>query len=356
MSATVLLNPRIPAAEQYYYRTELAKVDLLSHVWIATSGSTGKFKFVALSKDALYSSAQAVNQYLQSTHCDVWVHCLPDFHVGGLGIAMRAELSRSKVVKLERWNPAVYYQALSDNQATLTALVPTMLYDLVVEGYRAPNDLRAVIIGGAALERSLFDQAKALGWKLIPTYGLTECSSQVATANAAMFDRFTPLDHIELKVDSDQYLWIKSEALMTTYAIFDRDGVKLDDPKKKGWLKTGDKGMMDGSQFRILGRGDNFIKICGEGVNLIHLQHLADQLSLKMGLPNSVVVYPFPDERGGYHIHLVCEGEADLSFFTRSFNSSVMPYEKIRKIHFTSELPRSAIGKILVKKIKGICG
>lgn len=353
-NATVLLNPRIAKNERQFYQQELKKVNLPSHVWLATSGSTGKYKFVALSKDALHVSAKTVNAYLESSEKDIWMHCLPDFHVGGLGITIRAELSGSSVIKLEKWNPSNFHQTLLKEKATLTALVPTMLHDLVVAKYKAPKHLRSVIIGGAALERSLYEVAIALGWNVIPTYGLTECGSQVATAVTGLHDRFTPLSHIEIKMDKEQFVWIKSGSLLTTYAFFDQNGINLADPKEKGWLKTTDKGIMLGSEFLILGRGDHFVKVCGEGVNLTLLQRIAEELSLKMRLSNTVVVYPYSDARDGHHIHLICEGKVDLKSFTHSFNERVMPYEKIRKVHFIPKLPRSSIGKILFKQIEGI--
>ena len=67
---------------------------LKSHIWLATSGRTCQ-KWVALSKAAVLFSAQTVNQHLSVTSADRWGVCLPLFHVGGLSILARADLSRS---------------------------------------------------------------------------------------------------------------------------------------------------------------------------------------------------------------------------------------------------------------------
>ena len=54
----VLLNPRMPAEERE--RLERAVPPMRGHVFVATSGTTGGVKLVALSKDAVLASGAAV--------------------------------------------------------------------------------------------------------------------------------------------------------------------------------------------------------------------------------------------------------------------------------------------------------
>src|ERR1700685_3894693 len=98
----VLINPKIPAGESEQIKNGLTHfAPLVGHFWLATSGSSGHLKWVALSKAAVLASATSVNRHLESSSKDVWLHALPDFHVGGLGIWARAHLSGAKVVKLQ---------------------------------------------------------------------------------------------------------------------------------------------------------------------------------------------------------------------------------------------------------------
>ena len=53
----LLLNPRMPAEERE--RLERLVPDLDAHVYVATSGSTGAIKLVALAKQAILASAAA---------------------------------------------------------------------------------------------------------------------------------------------------------------------------------------------------------------------------------------------------------------------------------------------------------
>src|SRR5690349_2705252 len=98
-----LLNPRISGAEAQSLMDLFSIVEGLfrSHLFILSSGTAStekKLKWVALSKSAFLLSASAVNDHLESDANDVWIHTLPNFHVGGLGIWARSHLSGARVV------------------------------------------------------------------------------------------------------------------------------------------------------------------------------------------------------------------------------------------------------------------
>ena len=62
------------------------RAQLRGHLLFSTSGSTGNSKWVALSRRAIMTSAEAVNEHLQVTPHDHWLLALPTFHVGGMGV------------------------------------------------------------------------------------------------------------------------------------------------------------------------------------------------------------------------------------------------------------------------------
>src|SRR5688572_24102403 len=124
-----LWNPRLPAADVAALEDLLREVPpLKGHVWIATSGTSGAFKLVALSKVALLASAAAVNKHIGATRDDVWCSVLPAFHVGGLGILARASLTGSSVVAGE-WEAAAFVRTAEEKRVTLSALVPAQVRD-----------------------------------------------------------------------------------------------------------------------------------------------------------------------------------------------------------------------------------
>lgn len=342
----ILMNPRMSPQEQSKWLRLLESVpNLKAHVWIATSGSTGAPKWAALSKKALLVSANAVNKHLNATKSDCWLNHLPLFHVGGLGIFARGLLSESKVVHFnQKWSPDLFVSSLNSNKATLTSLVPTQLFDLIQQRHQAPDSLRACIIGGGALSPILFEAATKLGWPILPSYGLTECCSQVATAipgNPAL----KILTHVQCKIMPSGKLGIKSDALLTLYAIESANKITLSDPKVDGWLEVEDKGLIEGNYLIIIGRESHFIKIGGESVNLHRLRELLDTLCFQNGKTGKAVLAAIPDERLGHIIHLVIQ-EDSCAEIAEKFNELVLPFERIRKVHNVDHFPMIGPGKI----------
>ena len=331
----VLLNPRMPDEERR--QLELLVTDLRAHVWLATSGTTGALKLTALSKRALLTSAAAVNRHLQSTASDVWCSVLPTFHVGGLGIHARAFLSGARVVSAQ-WDPQAF---ASMSEMTLASLVPAQLRDLVQRQLRSPHNLRAIVVGGGALDAELYARGWELGWPLLPSYGMTECCSQVATA-APGSPELILLDHVEARTESDGRLAIKSDALLTGYAT--REGFV--DPKVQGWFITDDHGSVEGHTLHIEGRRGDFVKIGGESVDLSRLDAVVTSIA---GIHAAVVA--MPDGRLGHVIHLAVDGEADGDAVAAAFNARVHPFERARRVHRVAEIPRTSLGKLMRSRL-----
>ncbi len=359
----ILLNPRFAIAEKNEILDLLKdSPPLQGHFWIATSGSSalspGRIKWVALSKEAVCASATAVNALLRCSSSDIWLNPLPYFHVGGLGIFARAYLSQSKVIDgysfmQSKWNPYLYYDLLYRHAITLSSLVPTQVYDLVTLEKKAPPALRAVIVGGGALSDEIYAKALQLGWKLLPSYGLTECSSQVATAfpfddSSPHLPKMTLLPHIQATINSSGRIMLKSPSLLTLYAMKNEKGVEFMDPKVQGWFETEDFGEIEGRDLKIKGRQNHFIKIGGESVDLQRLERILEEVKASYKSRVDMALVPIPDERLGYVIHLAVAGPPNkiIEDIASDFQNKVLPFEKIKKIHNIDSLPRSDLGKL----------
>lgn len=355
----ILINPRIPEEQRLKVGEQLQKLELRSHFWLATSGSSASSnispKWVALSKTAVLCSAKAVNDHLQATRNDRWVHALPYFHVGGLGILARAHLLGCQVVQYQaKWNPNAFQICCSEHSATLTALVPTQLYDLVQKQLIAPKSLRGAIIGGGALSAALYWAAKALNWNPLPSYGLSECASQVATApldslQSKKFPFLKFLPHIcAVAQTEDSCLKLRSAALLTTYGLITERETYLQDPKKDEWFATEDIVLLQGDSVKIEGRKTDVVKIGGENVNVGLLNSLLETLSIDAFIEGDRAIVAMPTERLGYEIHLVeAKTPPDkLKLLIAQFNSQVLPFERIRRIHHLKDIPRTPLHKI----------
>lgn len=367
----ILLNPKWPGTD-FQSLKGLAdwaeiKQKLQKHVWIATSGSTANSiaatKLVALSIEAVKASARTVNAHLKSSEHDIWAQILPSFHVGGMGVEVRAKLSGAKVVRAfqnERWDVDFYYQTLRDQSCTLSALVPTQVYDLILKKYPAPKALRAVIVGGGAFDINLYQEARSLGWPVLPSYGMTETSSQIATAslkslNDSQHPEMTLLDHAKARQNSEGFLEVWAESLFTCYAQNTPQGPKVWDPKKMSWFTTEDRGEVRGESLIIQGRGKDYIKIGGEGSNLLKLRSVLESCAAQLDKrwPHAMTLLDMPSDRLGSEIHLVSTlGENESQKVAQLFSEQVLPFEKARKIHYVDEIPRNDLGKILWAELR----
>ncbi len=323
----VILNPRLPENERA--QLEALAPPLAAHVLLATSGTTGAIKLVALSKRAILASAAAVNERLEARREDVWCCVLPTFHVGGLGVYARAHLSDSHVIPMS-WEP----HAFVSSDATLASLVPAQVHDLVAARLKPTRRMRAVLVGGGAFDRELGDNARALGWPVLPSYGLSECCSTVAVCDVL-------LSHLDARREDDGRLAFRGASLFTGY-ITENGFV---DPKVDGWFISDDLGEVDGRLLRLHGRRGDFIKIGGESVDLKRLDAILDSVR---GDVDAALV-PIPDERLGYVIHLASTSDAPK--FVVAFNTRVLPFERIRAVHRVDSIPRSSLGKLLRQEL-----
>jgi O-succinylbenzoic acid--CoA ligase len=348
------LNPAYPEEKRTLYLRLPAASGRPGHIWCATSGSTVQ-KWVGLSKEAVLASAAAVNFHLQSTASDRWVSPLPVFHVGGLGLFARAYLSGAEVItRNEKWDAGQFYHFLKDSGGTLTALVPTQLHDFVQLQYTSPPGLRAVVIGGGGLNPEIYKQAVQLGWPVLPSYGLTECASQVATAELGSWKKaqaFPPLrllSHMQAKT-RDGRLSLKSSSLLTTYAYFNEQGIQFSDPKEEGWFFTEDRGEVIGSTLKVHGRHDSCIKIGGETVDRGQLETFFQTACLKVQCRQEAVLAAVQDARLGQKIVLAVAGhemQSSLEAAIAYYQKNVLPFEKIREVVFIQQIPRTSLGKV----------
>jgi o-succinylbenzoate---CoA ligase len=357
----LLANPNLPILERCNAEAILQAESPASkdHFWLSTSGSTGQIKWVALPKNGILSSAKAVNHHLQSNQTDIWLNALPSFHVGGLGILARAHLSGARIVDYKntnngnKWDAKLFYELLILSKATLTALVPTQLFDLIRNEFKAPCTLRGLIIGGGALSESLYFKGIELGWPVLPSYGLTECSSQVATApldsiSLETFPSLKILSHIEVKACENNFLGISSPSLLSLYGVYENDRIQFVNPKINGWFYTEDKVALTDFYLKVIGRAGNFVKIGGESVDVSRLEKIIENVQATMNINAEIVILAVPDERLGHVIHLVIEKKATYSVeeLLKGYEKAVLPFEKIRKVHVVDSIPRSTLLKI----------
>ena len=193
-------------------------------VVIATSGSTGEPKLVALSGAALRASARATEARLGGP--GRWLLALPAEHVAGIQVIVRALLAGAPPVVMDLragFRPDAFAAATAalGPGRRYTSLVPTQLRRILdAEGaVAALRSYAAVLVGGAALDPATRERALAAGVRVVTTYGMSE------TAGGCVYDG-VPLDGVTVELDEDGRILLGGPTLASGYLRADGDGAR----------------------------------------------------------------------------------------------------------------------------------
>ncbi|WP_243695015.1 AMP-binding protein [Labedella populi] len=255
-------------------------------VVIATSGSSGYPKRVALSASALLASARATQSAIGGP--GRWVLAMPAHYVAGVQVLVRSIVAGTAPVPLaggafgiEAFTAAV--AEARSGQRSYTALVPAQVARLLDDdrGRGALAALDAVIVGGQAVPSVLRDRAAAAGVRLVRSYGSSE------TAGGCVYDG-RPLDGVTVRL-VDGEIRIGGPTLALGYLDdADRTAAVFPEDADGRWFRTGDTGTIDDQGVvHVFGRIDNVIVSGGVNVSLDRVEAAVRE---RPGLDSAVVV------------------------------------------------------------------
>jgi O-succinylbenzoic acid--CoA ligase len=219
--------------------------------------------------------------------------------------------------------------------------VPVMLHRLL-EGWgggRPPASLRCLLIGGAGAEEALVERALALRFPLALTYGLTEATSQVATAPPELVRAKpgtvgAPLPGVDLRIAPGGEILVRGATVAPGQGGAD------------GWLHTGDLGRLDGDgHLWVTGRISN--RIISGGVN-VDPAEVEAVLRTHPGV-RDVAVVGVPDPEWGERVvaALVVDGRPRVREELDNLARLVLsPAKRPRDFREVGSLPRNPNGKV----------
>jgi o-succinylbenzoate---CoA ligase len=308
------------------------------HCVIHTSGTSGAPKAVTLTYGNHLWNAVGAGVRIGVSPSDRWLCCMPLHHIAGYAILVRGALYRI-AIELQAFEVDAVAAAIADHRATIVSLVPTMLTRLL--DAQAPLDqLRCVLLGGGPIPQALVDRALDAGVPVAPTYGLTECASQVATMTPAEVrerpgSAGPPILTTELLIDDDELICVRGPSVAPAELAPD------------GWLHTRDLGRLDEDGYLyVLGRADDMIITGGKNVAPAEVEealvahpavveaavYAREDAEWQQAVVASVVLADGGD---------VEEGEL------RAFCRARLAAHKVPKaVAFVAELPRNPQGKL----------
>ena len=308
---------------------------------ISTSGSEGAPKAVQLTNRNLATAAAAANQRLPLQPGDLWLACLPLYHIGGQAILWRCAEAGATVLLHEGFDASKVADDLSNKPVTHISLVPTMLARLLEIGAKPPPSLRHAIIGGAALSMALYERAKAAGWPLNPSYGMSESSAQIATwveSDGPWHEGLvgTALGENETSLNEDGRIQIRGPQIMAGYL-----GEETRNPND--WFTTGDLGKIDSNlRLTVTGRADDMLISGGRNV---HPSEVESCLAACPGIQD-VAITALPDPVWGDLIVALVVASSSQQNIEEFANRHLHAAARPRRIIHLASLPRNASGKL----------
>ncbi|MBE2315035.1 AMP-binding protein [Solirubrobacter sp. CPCC 204708] len=282
---------------------------------VHTSGTTGVPRPIRLSLSQIQANSDAVTAVIEPGR---WLCPLPLSHIGGLMVLLRSWLTRTTAVIGPADTPDV----------TVASLVPTQLARLIHQP--PPETLRDVMLGGAPADPTLLVRARAAGWPVRPSYGLTQACSAVALADIGDTETSgRPLPGVTIDLAADGEIIVSGASVVG------------------GTHATGDLGSwLDG---RLVVHGRKVDTIVSGGENVMPQEVEAVLLSHPAVLEAAVVGRPDPEWGEAVTAFVVLGADApDLREFVRE---RLAPFKVPKGIEQVEALPRNAAGKVLRREL-----
>jgi 2-succinylbenzoate--coA ligase len=344
----LMLHPKLTAAERYVLLSSIREIkDPLPEETVAvlfTSGTTGLPKPAIITRKMLWESAKASERNLGWEKDDCWQLCMSVTRIGGLSILTRCLLARKTLAISPLFNPESFVKALTDDQVTITSIVPTMLAKIfeTYPDWRAPKHLRVILLGGSSANDKLLLKAHRQGLPIVTTYGMTEtCSHVVMTPYTERFNLVKGSGKViagaEVRTRDGQ---IEVKSPMTTPGYWGRE------PLKGEWFETGDLGQFDAEGvLHVHARRHDLILSAGENVYPLEVENM---LTRSPFIKEALVIGE-PDETWGAIVCALIVPEKGthpkVEDVRRFCKETLSAYKCPRKIAFVDALPVNSADK-----------
>lgn len=299
--------------------SEITHVPADCAIVVATSGSTGSPKYVALSAAALIASARASHSFLKAQSGDCWSLLLPTTHIAGINVLVRAIELGSDLVGVEE-------------KAEFTAIVPTQLHRALNGDTQLLAHLKsakAVLVGGAATPATLQSSAQEAGINLVTTYGMSEMSGGCVYNGS-------PLKGVDIKnVDGRIELNGPMKAI----------GYLGEAPFGDNFFITQDAGAMIDGRLQVIGRIDDQIITGGEKLSLGAVTDFLDALSQESSPSQRFIAVGLPDAEWGQALAIASDGPIDESMIREKLRSQFGNHASPKRFLANIELPLTSIAK-----------
>jgi len=338
-----------------------------------TSGTTGTPKGVPLTHANLIATTTQAHEWVTPLVPgeEVFMACLPLFHVFGCSLSMNAGLVAGAMIHLiPKPETGLILDAITRRAPTTMIAVPPIFDRLVTAANERGVSLAGIrtgIAGAMPLRPELVTAWEAAtGGLLIEGYGLSECSPIVAgnpvNETRAAGSIGVPFPDTEVRLADpenlarDVELGQPGEILVKGPQVFAGYRNRPEETAASffdGWFRTGDIATADEHGFlRIVDRLKEVVITGGFNVYPSEVENvIRDQEGI-----SDIAVVGLVDELGTEEVVaaiVTTDGLLpDVAKLRRLLKEKLTAYKVPRRFHVLSELPRNEMGKVLRREVK----
>jgi fatty-acyl-CoA synthase len=349
-----------------------------------STGTTGMPKGVYFSHRQLVLHSMATLGVLGSVsghgrfhRQDVYMPITPMFHVHAWGFPYIATMMGVKQVYPGRYVPDLLLELVDKEKVTFSHCVPTILHMLLKHPHARRIDLSGwkLIIGGAAMSRTLCIDAMSQGIDLFTGYGMSETCPILTLAH------LTP-EMLELSPEEQAVIRCKTGCSLPLVDLKVVDAAKQEQPRDNsspgeivvrapwltqgylkdhkaserlwegGWLHTGDVAVRDELGYvRITDRSKDVVKVAGEWVSSLELE---DIIAHHPGVAEVAVVGTADEKWGERPLALVIPRpdsrltEKEISHLVKEYADKGLVNKQVvlLKVRFVDVIDKTSVGKV----------
>ena len=349
-----------------------------------TTGTTGMPKGVYFSQRQLVLHTLGVLSVLGSAlghgrfhRQDVYMPITPMFHVHAWGVPYVATMLGVKQVYPGRYVPDLLLELIEKEKVTFSHCVPTILHMLLKHPHAKRIDLSGwkLIIGGAAMSRTLCLEAMSRGIDVFTGYGMSEtcpiltlaqltpemlelspqeqavirCKTGLTLPLVDLRIADTALEELPRDDRSPGEIVVRAPWLTQGYLKDHKASERLWDG---GYLHTGDVAVRDELGYvRITDRAKDIIKIAGEWISSLELE---DIIAHHPAVAEVAVIGVTDEKWGERPLALVVLRpensitKKELAHYVRDYADRGMVSKQVvlLKVRFVEAIDKTSVGKV----------
>ena len=336
-----------------------------------TSGTTGRPKGAILTHDnLLWNAINVLGTDIGLRGEDVTVAVAPMFHIGGLGVHTLPLLYVGGTsVIMPSFEPRATLQAMADHHVTVQFMVPAMWTALTqVSDFDSFNlsALRFAMGGGSPVPLTVIDFMRERGVPFTEGFGMTETAPLVTVLDAENIStRAGSIGRVAMHVDArivddddrDVATDTVGELIVRGPNVFTGYWMKAEasaEALRGGWFHTGDLGRMDAEGFiTLVDRKKDMIISGGENVYPIEVE----QVLFRHPAVFDAAVIGGKDAKWGERVVAVVVADPatqapSAEEIVAWCRERLAHFKCPRDVHFVTELPRNATGKLLKTELR----